>query len=58
MPVENYNEYRENPFESMKTDFNKEIIHSKLNNLESEILSKKVDFKIPDNINHLYRLEL
>jgi hypothetical protein len=55
MAIENYNEYIDN--ESMKEDVEKAITRANLDNLTSEILSQKVDFKTPDSINHFYELD-
>jgi hypothetical protein len=55
MARENYNEYTDN--ESVKEDVEKAITRAKLDDLTSEILSKKVDFKTPDSINHFYELD-
>ena len=55
MARENYNEYMDN--ESVKEDVEKAITRAKLDDLTSEILSKKVDFKTPDSINHFYELD-
>ena len=54
---ENYNEYVELRNESVREDIDRAVIRASLDNLESSILSKKHDFKTPDSINHLYRLE-
>lgn len=61
MPIENYNEYRENNSESMKTEIDTAIRNAQLdlNNLRSDILSwnKKVEFQTPSSINNFYRIE-
>lgn len=60
MPVESYNEYREDSSELMQSEIDTAINHAKsdLNDLQSEILWwKKVDFKTPDSINHFYELD-
>ena len=60
MPGERYNEYVENNAESTKEEIDAAInvAKSDLGNLESQILWwKKVDFKIPDSIDHFYRIE-